>query len=285
MIYSDSHCHLDSYPPEKLETVLNRMKEEQVEFVVSVSMTPETCEEAVDLARTYENVYAAVGIHPGLAKPLSSKEKRRLEELCDQPGVVALGEIGIEYSGPDGRPMSNIEVQKEIFNYELSLAGNARLPIDIHYSMDAQEDIIKIIRQEKHSGLTGIAHAFQGSLTDLHEWLDIGFYISIGAESLGLRRSIKDAPPLTSEVVRAVPSDRLLTETDSMYRGNGSGKQHAAPLEMANNRSKPPPEDHNVFLQPADVVKVAEKIGEMRDVPVWETGRTATENLKRILKI
>ena len=222
MVYSDSHSHMHSYPTEKLESVLNEMKAKHVDLVLNVGMTLETSQETVNMAQKHSNLPAAVGIHPGMAVPLTEDVKKRLEELSSKPRVVAFGEIGIEYLGLDGRPIpiSNIEIQKELFLYQVFLAKNAHLPVNIHYSMDAQDDIVAILRREKCSG---IAHAFQGTLKDLQAWLDIGFYISIGAESLGIRRTIKDAPPVSVKVVQAIPPGRLLTETDSMFR---DGKSH-----------------------------------------------------------
>jgi TatD DNase family protein len=151
MSYSDSHVHLDSYPPEKLKLVFDQMKAKQVELVLNVGSTLESSEKVVKMAHEYRNVRAAVGIHPGMAVPLTADIKKHLEELSIKSEVVAIGEIGIEYHGPDGRPKSNINIkmQEELFLYQLSLAGNAHLPVDIHYSMDAQEEILEILSRKK----------------------------------------------------------------------------------------------------------------------------------------
>lgn len=146
--------------------------------------------------------------------------------------------------------------------------------------MDAQDEIIEICRKYHNPALTGIAHGFQGTLKDLHAWLDLGFYISIGAESLNIWRSIKKAPPVSIEVMRAIPAERLLTETDCMFfeevpHGVLPGSPDKAP----------PAELEMVYKQPADVLRVAEKIAEMRGESPVEIGKTATQNLKRLLKV
>lgn len=282
MVYSDSHSHLDSYPPENLESVFAQMNAKHVDLVLNVGTNLKTSENAIRIAHIHDNVFAAVGIHPGMAVSLSSDIKAKLEELTSKPKVVALGEIGIEYHGPGGRPLSNMEIQKELFIYQLSIARNIHLPVNIHYSMDAQADIIEIIHHEKSPSVAGIAHAFQGTLQDLQAWLDIGFYISVGAESLGIWKTIKDAPPLTAEVVVAIPEDRLLTETDSMFWG---GMPSSSSESSTNRTLQPSFQIEYGTRQPADVLKVTEKIAMMRGVSKEAIGNMATENLKRVLKL
>jgi Tat protein secretion system quality control protein TatD with DNase activity len=126
----------------------------------------------------------------------------------------------------------------------------------------------------------GIAHAFQGTLNDLLAWLDIGCYISIGAESLGIWRTIKKAPPVSAEVIRAIPDDRLLIETDSMFHGE---MLPASPPEESPKISQLPAGQIE-YRQPADVLMVAEKIAVMRSVSPDDIGNLTTQNLKRLLK-
>ena len=284
MAFSDSHVHLNSYPQDKLESIFNQMKLKQVELVLNVGVTLKSFDEMTKMARDHEGVLLAVGIHPGRAMPLNTDVKKQLEELSLKPGIVAFGEIGVEYHGPDGSPTSKskIDIQKEVFLYQLSLAKNMRLPVDIHYSMDAQDYIINIFRRDEYRSISGIAHGFQGTLKDLQAWLDIGFYISIGAESLGIWKTIKKAPPLSDEVIRAIPADRLLSETDSIFNG---GMQQEIPLGGSTKMSQTFPKMQLEDRQPADVLKVVEKIGKMRGVSTAEIGNIMTQNLKHLLKI
>jgi TatD DNase family protein len=112
--------------------------------------------------------------------------------------------------------------------------------------------MMEMLRGEVASGLTGNIHGFSGDSDMLKDWLDLGFYVAIGRAVLG------DMPELEEAVTR-IPSDRLLTETDATPRGQSAG--------------------------PAEVVAVVEKVAALRCVTAEETGRTATANLKRLLKL
>lgn len=283
MAYSDSHVHLNSYPQNKLQSIFNEMEAKQVELVLNMGVTLENFEETAKIAKMHKGVLLAVGMHPARAIPLTTEVKKHIEEVSTKPGVVAFGEIGVEYHGPNGHPTPRpkIEIQKELFLYQISLARNAHLPVDIHYSMDAQDYIIDTLRSDKSHSLVGIAHGFQGTLKDLQSWLDIGFYISIGAESLGIWKTIKKAPPVSNEIMQAIPADRLLSETDSMFFGGTQYNLSATELDKMRQSF----EVKFGVRQPADVVKVVEKIAAMREVSTTEIGDITTHNLKRLLKI
>jgi len=279
MVYSDSHCHLDSYEEAELQAVLAQMKSQQVVLGLAVSINLETSREAVRLAECYESIYAAVGIHPGEAVPLILEMRREMGELTGKPRVKAMGEIGLDFMRGRAKP----EVQKELFSYQVALAKQAGLPIDIHYSHNAHDEVMSILRKEKGSSLKGIAHGFDGDLRMLRDWLDLDFYISIGSASLGMMISLHDLPPIQDEVIKAIPAERLLTETDSMARMSVS--------RWKNMKGGPPPDPNagdpakEVFLQPADVIEVTRKIALVRGVSAQDLGRTATHNLKTILNV
>jgi TatD DNase family protein len=317
--YSDSHVHLDSYSAEALQKALAGMKEKNVSLVLNVSINLATSAEAIKLAQTYSSIYAAVGIHPGETVPLTAEVKKKLEELSGQKRVVALGEIGLMYERSTGTK----EEQQQLFQYQLSLANNLHIPIDIHYSNDAHQDIIRMCKEAK--GSSGIVHGFSGTMAELKDWLGLGYYISIGKSVTGMGgmggRSGGVSP--TEEVIKAIPADRLITETDSMFMGAGSrwnemgpksapsagaqggGAPGGAPPSGGGDRSGAAPGGgapggrqagapgggqgglsmQEEFNQPADVVKVAEKIASIRGVSAEEMGDIATNNLKRVLKI
>jgi TatD DNase family protein len=278
MVYSDSHCHLDSYPEQELKEVLAQMKFGQVGLSLTVSINLDTSQEAVGLAEQYENIYAAVGIHPGEAVPLTLEMRRQLGELITKPHVKAVGEIGLDLL----RGREKLEMQKELFSYQVSLAKQAGLPIDIHYSQDAHQLILDLLRRQKDKGLKGIVHGFNGDLKMLRDWLGLDFYISIGSASLGMMISLHNLPPVKDEVIKAIPSERLLTETDSMARMSVSRWKHM--------QGGPPPDPSagsgkEVFLQPTDVIEVVRKVAQIKRVRPEDLGRITTENFKKVLNI
>jgi TatD DNase family protein len=260
------------------------MKKKRVTLVLNVSIDLQTSAESVKLAQTYNNVLAAVGIHPGEAIPPTAEVKKRLEELAGQKRVVALGEIGLSY----GRSSGSQEAQRYLFAFQIHLANNMHKPVDLHYSHESHQAIIAMVKKEK--GLSGIVHdGFQASPKAIQEWLDLGFYISIGQASLGMSKGLHGAA-LTDEAVRSIPAARLITETDSMARMSVSrwkamGLPRGAPTDMPKGMPAAPPPAQEEFRQPADVVGVAEKIASIRGIPAAEIGDIATKNLKHILKV
>jgi TatD DNase family protein len=247
-VFSDSHCHMDGFESEqRLIEVLERALASNIDIILTTGMSLESSEEAIRLARTHQVVLAAVGIHPWNAVAPTSELCLRLEELAGGEGVVAIGEIGLDYA----RSPQTATEQGELLRYELSLACGKGLPVNLH-CRDAHADMMGILHRGVGSGLTGNIHGFSGDSKMLKDWLEIGFYVAIGKAVLG------DIPEL-EEAVTLIPDDRLLTETDATPRGQSAG--------------------------PAEVVAVAEKVAVLRGVTTEEIGRTATANLKRLLKL
>ena len=246
MVYSDSHCHLDRYQAELLAELLEQAKAKHVDIMVGMGMNLESSEETVRLAQSHKGVLAAVGIHPWNAVPATEEIRQQLHQLARQEGVVAIGEIGLDYV----RNPQTKEVQRELLIYELSLAREVDLPVNIH-CREAHHDMMDILRRETGSGLKGIIHGFSGDAAELKDWLDLGFYVAIGRRVLAT-----DGISSLEEAVPELPLDRLLTETDAAGRLPG----------------------------PLDVVSVVQKIASLRGATDEEIADTATANLKRIIE-
>jgi len=239
MVYSDSHCHLDRYQPELLAETLQQAKTSHIDFIISQGMSLESSADTIRLAQSHHEVYAAIGIHPWNAIPPTEEVQQQLQQLTRQEKVVAIGEIGLDYV----RAPETKEIQRELLKYELLLARETSLAANIH-CREAHQDIMDILRAEKGSGLNGIIHGFTGNLSTLKDWLDLGFYISIGRRILS-----DDETASLEEAIREIPSDRLITETD----GN-----------------------------PIDVVQVVRKLALIRGTSEEQISSTATINLKRL---
>jgi len=248
MTYSDSHCHLDGYQPELLAQVLEQARAQQVDIIVGMGMDLESSEETLRLARSYQAVLAAVGIHPWNAVSPTEDIRAQLRALADREDVVALGEVGLDYArSPETR-----EVQKGLLTYELSLARELGLPVNIH-CREAHQDMMEILRGEAGSGVKGVIHGFSGDRAALRDWLELGFYVSIG-----VRGFVTDETSPLHDVVTDIPLARLLTETDSSGRGEIGG--------------------------PTAVLLVVDKLASVMGVDAKELGDTATENLRHLLK-
>ena len=248
MSFSDSHCHLNGYPPERLLEMLEEARAKQVDIIVGMGMDLESSQEVVQIARSHQAILAAVGIHPWNAAPLTDELREGLSGLARQEGVVALGEIGLDYA----RNPETGDVQKELLNYELSLAIDTGLPVNIH-CREAHQDMMDLLRKDVGTGLSGIIHGFSGDRAALEDWLALGFFVSIGRAVL-----MPETTPL-QEAVPEIPLDRLLTETDSSPRREGAS--------------------------PTNVLLVVEKLASLRGATIDEIGSAATANLKRLLKL
>jgi len=249
MSFSDSHCHLDGYQPELLTEVLEQARVKGVDTIVGMGMTLESSVETVRLAQSYDRVLAAIGVHPWNAIPPTDEIRRHLYELARREHVVAMGEIGLDYA----RNPQTKEIQRELLIYELSLARETGLPVSIH-CREAHQDMMDILRQKTGSGVRGAIHGFSGDSAALKDWLNLGFYVSIG-----VRGFVTNEIPSLQATVCEIPLDRLLTETDSTAGVRSAG--------------------------PADVVSVVEKLASLREVTIEEIANTATANLKRLLKL
>jgi TatD DNase family protein len=249
MNLSDSHCHLDRGQPEQLARVLEQARVKGINTIISMGMNLDSSAETIRLAQSHDGVFAAVGIHPWNAVEPTKEMRQQLAQLARQKGVVALGEIGLDYV----RTPQTKETQKELLAYELSLAQETGLPVNLH-CREAHQDMIAILRQKAGHELKGIIHGFYGDQTMLKDWLALGFYVSIG-----VRGFVMDELPHLAAAVREIPPERLLTETDSSVTGQSAG--------------------------PADVLLVVEKLATIRGETADRIATVTTANLKRILKL
>jgi len=245
MALSDSHCHLvGKWPqPGQLDKELEQARAKDVEIIVSVAMTPEHSTSNVLFAQSCQGVLAAIGIHPWNAMPPTDELRRYFRQLAEREDVVAMGEVGLDY----GRNPETKEIQKDLLRYELSLARETGLLVSIHCE-HAHQDMMDILRQEMGPNLKGSIHQFHGDREELKDWLDVGFYISIGG-----RRGVPGELSALPEVVVDIPLNRLVTESEGV---NG----------------------------PVGVVSVVEILASVRGTTVEQIADASTANLKHLLK-
>ncbi len=163
---------------------------------------------AVDFSRVHPDRFrATAGMHPHHATDLDEPTLSALAELAVQPQVVAVGECGLDYF----RDFSPRDAQRTAFQRQLELAARVGKPVFLH-QRDAHEDFVAILRDFRARLAGGVAHCFTAGLAEAHAYLDLGLYIGITGWICDERRGHH-----LREVVREIPADRLLIETDAPY--------------------------------------------------------------------
>ncbi len=255
----DTHVHLDDarYDADR-EAVIARARETGVSAFVTIGCDLATSHAAVDLAGRYEFIYASVGVHPHETKEIGDHWYDELRRLAQHPKVVAYGEIGLDYHYNHSPP----KLQRERFREQILLAKELRLPVIIH-TREAQTDTIAILKEEQADDVGGVFHCFSGDAQLAQDALDLGFYLSFSGVV-----TFQNAGPLRG-IVKTVPLDRLLIETDCPY---------LTPVPHRGKRN-----------EPAYVKAVAEKLGELKGtlgpMSLEEIGRVTSANAKRLFKI
>lgn len=203
----DTHAHYyDTQFDKDRSEAINRARESGVEYILSVSSDVASSVENVTLAQNYDFIYAAVGVHPHSIIDLNNNIISALTDFASYSKVVAIGEIGLDYFY-DNSPR---EAQKIWFAKQILLAKSLKLPIIVH-DRDAHEDTMKILKEENAKEVGGVLHCFTGSVEMAREVMNQNFLISIAGPV-----TFKNANKLL-DVVKYVPDDMLLIETDSPY--------------------------------------------------------------------
>jgi TatD DNase family protein len=220
-MFVDSHCHLSSANllPQIAE-IRAAMAAALVDRALVVCTTLEGFDAVHELACTYDNLWCSVGVHPD-EEEVTEPTLELLLELASKPRVVAIGETGLDCYRLDGRSVADMHWQRERFRVHIRASRRSGLPLIIH-TRSSSDDTLAVLKDELSSasagdeageggGLPGVFHCFTETAEVARAALDLGFMISFSGII-----TFKNAADLR-EVVRLVPMDRMLIETDSPY--------------------------------------------------------------------
>jgi len=203
----DSHVHLndeDLFP--RIEEIIEKAKANGVEAFMCVGYDRESSEMAIEIATMYDEVFAAIGIHPSEAKHYKESDLVWLEENLKHEKVKALGEMGLDYYWDK----SNENKQKELFIKQINLANKYRLPIIVHMR-DAINDTYEVIKEHKDKELSGVMHCYSGSWEYVKNFTDLNLCISLAGPV-----TFKNAKT-PKEIAQKIKLEYLLVETDAPY--------------------------------------------------------------------
>lgn len=255
-MFVDSHCHLDRLELEKLgltlEQVIAEATAQQVEHMLCVSVSLAEFDSMAQMVAPYPMVSISCGEHP--LHQQDSVDAELLAQLCQQPKVVAVGETGLDYFyAPDSK-----HSQQQAFVSHIDTARQVSKPLIIH-TRDARADTLALMRSHQARDAGGVLHCFTENWDMARAALDLGFYISIS----GIM-TFKNAQELR-DVVKKLPLDRLLIETDSPY---------LAPVPFRGKTN-----------QPAYVTAVAKAVAEVKQVNVEQLAAVTRENFYTLFKL
>ncbi|VUD56565.1 putative metal-dependent hydrolase YcfH [Thalassocella blandensis] len=250
----DSHCHLDRLSLKHYENglpdAIAAATEAGVSHMLCVCISEENRQAVLDIAHKYHHIFASVGIHPSDVKErvVSSDE---LKQWAQAEKVVAIGETGLDYY----YTKEHMDAQAVSFANHLNAAGDLGLPVIVH-TRDAREDTIALIKEHGNIDSAGVLHCFTENWEMAKQALDLNYYISISGIV-----TFKNAEELR-EVVRKVPIEKLLIETDSPY---------LAPVPMRGKSN-----------EPAFVKHVAQCVADLKQVSYQELCDITAENFFRL---
>lgn len=251
----DTHAHYDDARfDEDRDEMIASLRASGVGAVVDIGCSFDSIPKALALAKKYDFIYASVGLHPNDAQAAEDTEGtiEMLKEYLKDPKVLAIGEIGLDYHWDE----PSREVQKKWFGIQLELAEETGYPVIIH-DRDAHGDTLEIIR--RHPKVTGIFHSFSGSPEMAKELIERGYYISFSGVL-----TFKNAARLP-EVAKAVPTDRMLIETDCPYLA---------------------PHPHRGKRNDSTLMRyTAEKLAEVKGMTYGEVCDITFENAKRVYRL
>jgi TatD DNase family protein len=261
----DSHAHLtDKRLISDLRDVLSRAAEAELEAIVTVGADPASSRAAAKLVEDapakqaeagadWPEIFGTVGVHPHDAKDATDDVLAELARLAAGERIVAIGETGLDFY----RDLSPRDRQEMTFVQQIELARELDLPLVVH-SRDAHERTLEILERESE-GLTGVMHCFSGHSGIAQRVLDLGWYIGIAGPM-----TYPNAGRLR-QVVREVPLDRLLVETDCPY---------LTPQKYRGDRN-----------EPAYVMYVAERVAEVKDLSFDEVCRATSQNARDLFRL
>lgn len=246
----ESHAHFDDsrFDVDRNE-ILGNIGKNGLDIVINVGASMKMNERTIEMAHEFPRVYAAIGMHPS---ELGTKREDTMEWLrtnAVDEKVVAIGEIGLDYYWVK-EPNLRME-QKEWFRKQLSLAKETKLPVIIH-SRDAAKETLELMREEHAEEIPGVVHCYSYSVENAFDYIQMGYYIGVGGVV-----TFNNAKTL-KEVVRQIPLQRILLETDCPYM---------APEPYRGKRNS------SLYLP-----YIIEKIAEIKNISPEEVEKVTREN-------
>lgn len=251
----DTHSHYDdeAFDQDRHE-LLGSLRDKGVGQLVNVGADMSSSKEALALAKQYDFIHAALGVHPSEVADLTEADMDWIRSHASEEKVVAIGEIGLDYHWDEPEPAA----QRKWFLRQIQLAREVQLPVIIH-SRDAAAETMELLKETKAYECGGVIHCYSYSPEMAQEYVKMGYFIGVGGVV-----TFKNAKKL-KETVKEIPLESIVLETDCPY---------LAPEPFRGKR--------NCSLY---ISYVAEKIAELKGISAEEVIRQTEENAKQLYQI
>lgn len=247
----DTHIHLnDNAYNDILNEIIKSANNNGINKMIVIGCDYQSSLKAIEIAKKYENIYAMVGLHPSEVDHETDSDLNWLKELLLEDKVIGVGEIGIDLYWTK----ENKDLQIKYFEKQLQLSLEYNLPVSIH-SRDAIELTYQILSKNKYKG---VIHCFSGSLEMANKFIKLGYLIGIGGVVTFKNTNLKD-------VVRNIPMESIITETDGPY---------LAPTPFRGKMNKP------------EYIKlIVDEIASLKSLSVNEVEMQIDKNVKKVFNI
>lgn len=249
----DTHSHVDMLEGISIEDAIKNAKENGVKKIIVPCAYPKDVDKIFELVNKYDELYGLLGVHPSEAKDWDDELIDRIKDYSDNPKIVGIGEIGLDYYWDK----SFVDLQKEVFIKQIKLANELNLPICVH-DREAHKDTFDILK-EYNKGSKVVMHCFSGSVEFARECIKEGWYLALGGV-VTFKNAVK-----MKEVAADIPLERLLLETDAPY---------LTPVPYRGKEN-----------QPAYVRFVAEEISKIRNVSFENIVQASSQNAENVFAI
>ena len=255
-MFVDSHCHL-TYEPlvDNISTIVKNCKESDVHMLLTIGTNVESSVKCIEISKQYENIYSSIGIHPVEAHKEISKKDQIQKLYRSSNKNIGYGETGLDFY----YSVSEKKSQIDLFENHIKYAIEDNSTVIVH-TRDAEDETLNILKEhKKNSNLRVLIHCFTGSMKFAKSLLDIGCYISFSGII-----TFKNATEI-QDVATYVPMNRILIETDSPYLS-------PHPLRGKKN-------------SPENVVLVAKKLSELKNLNIEHIGKETTSNFLKLFNL
>ncbi len=249
-MFTDTHCHIYSEYYSDIDFVIEEAKLNNVNRFINNGCDRKSNIEVINLVNKYPTMYGALGIHPESVDTYTLDDIKYIEDNISNKKVVAIGEIGLDYH----YTKDNKDAQIKLLEEQLKIAEKENIPVIIH-SRDATMDTINILKKYK---LKGVIHSFSGSLEIAKEYIKMGYLLGINGVITFKNAKLK-------EVIKEIPLDNILLETDAPYLT--------------------PEPYRGIQNNPSHIYDIAKFVADLKNVSIIELANVTNQNILRVFNI